>query len=90
VTFSYQVGSVKPEPEIYRLALNSLNVSPEDSIFVGDGGSNELFGAKNVGFTTVMTTEIIGQLWPDKIQERRKHTDYVIDHFDLLTENKAK
>ncbi len=84
VVFSYQIGYIKPEPEIYQYALKSLEVSPEDSIFVGDGGSNELFGAKEVGITTVMTTEIIKQLWPEKIRERQEHADYVIDHFDRL------
>jgi len=90
VIFSYQVGYIKPEPEIYQCGLDSLGVSAKDSIFVGDGGSNELWGAKNLGFTTVMTTEIIGDLWPDKIEERRMHADYIIDRFDLLTENEAK
>ena len=44
VIFSCDVGILKPETEIYQLAMKSLNVKPEESIFIGDGGSNELFG----------------------------------------------
>jgi FMN phosphatase YigB (HAD superfamily) len=49
---------VKPEPEIYRLAMRNLSVGPADCIFVGDGGSEELRGARDLGITTVMITDI--------------------------------
>lgn len=49
--FSYEAKCSKPNSQIYRLACERLNVSPEQSIFVGDGGSNELTGALHVGFT---------------------------------------
>jgi putative hydrolase of the HAD superfamily len=84
VVFSYAVGFVKPEPEIYRIALDALGVSAERSVFVGDGGSNELIGAKNLGFTTILTTEIIRDLWPERIPERLPYADFVIDRFEKL------
>ncbi len=86
VVFSFAVGSVKPEPEIYRVALESLGVSAEESVYVGDGGSDELRGAKELGFTTVMTTEIISKLWPEKIEPRRRWADYVVSSLRELTE----
>ena len=49
VVFSYQVKQSKPDAEIYLTACENLKVSPQDSIFIGDGGSNELQGAKDVG-----------------------------------------
>lgn len=49
VIFSYEVGSAKPDKEIYKLACERLGASPEQSIFVGDGGSNELEGASKAG-----------------------------------------
>ena len=55
VIFSCDVGIVKPDAKIYQLAMNKLNVSAADSIFAGDGGSNELYGAKSVGMATVLT-----------------------------------
>jgi len=85
VVFSYSTGVVKPEPEIYLLALDSLGVCPEDSVFVGDGGSDELRGAKEIGFTTVMTTEIIRSLWPEKIAAREAYADYTVTNLNQLT-----
>lgn len=49
VVFSYQVGAAKPNAEIYRLACERLSVRPEDTLFIGDGGSDELRGAGSAG-----------------------------------------
>lgn len=49
VVFSYQVKQSKPDAAIYLTACENLKVSPQESIFIGDGGSNELQGAKDVG-----------------------------------------
>ncbi|CAM3340555.1 hypothetical protein PALA111701_04145 [Paenibacillus lactis] len=39
----------KPQKEIYLMACERLGVTPETSIFVGDGGSDELRGARDAG-----------------------------------------
>lgn len=49
VIFSYEVGSAKPDGQIYKLACERLEVAPGQSIFVGDGGSKELDGASKAG-----------------------------------------
>lgn len=36
----------KPDEEIFIRCLSELNLSPEECIYVGDGGSNELEAAK--------------------------------------------
>ena len=51
---SYDVGMVKPDPRIYELACNRLDVQPSDCLFIGDGGSRELTGATNVGMDAVL------------------------------------
>ncbi len=76
--FSCDIGYIKPEVEAYRIALKAFNSDADSVIFVGDGGSNELEGAKACGLTTVMTTEIIGEFWPNLIPKRKTHADYVI------------
>ena len=53
--FSCDVGIVKPDKAIYSLAMEKLGSAASESIFVGDGGSNELAGAKAVSMTTVLT-----------------------------------
>ncbi len=47
--FSCSAGLKKPDPRIYRLAADLLGVTPEDCLFIGDGGSQELTGARGVG-----------------------------------------
>ena len=84
--FSCEVGYAKPEKEIYELSLRELGVSAAESVFVGDGGSNELQGAKSVGMTTVMITGIIRELWPERIADRQQHADFVIDRLTELVE----
>ena len=47
--FSNMVGMVKPDPHIYQHACQNLGVAPSDCIFIGDGNSDELRGAAQVG-----------------------------------------
>jgi putative hydrolase of the HAD superfamily len=82
--FSCLSGCVKPEKEIYELSLRELDVSAAEAVFVGDGGSNELEGAKNVGMTTIMITGIIKELWPKRIADRQLHADFIIERLSEL------
>ena len=47
--FSHMVGMAKPDPHIYQHACKHLGVVPSDCIFIGDGNSDELRGAAQVG-----------------------------------------
>ena len=82
--FSCDIGYIKPEVEAFQTALELSMPDADNVFFVGDGGSNELQGAKACGFTTVMTTEIIGEFWPDIIPRRKIYADYVIGSLDEL------
>lgn len=46
---SYEVGIIKPDPKIFKLALERLKLEPDECIYVGDGGSNELRAATDCG-----------------------------------------
>jgi putative hydrolase of the HAD superfamily len=52
--FSCSVRLRKPDPRIYRLALDELGVEPEEALFVGDGANDELGGAERVGMCPVL------------------------------------
>lgn len=52
--FSSSVGLRKPDPRIYGLALDQLDVPAVEAMFVGDGANEELAGAERVGMTAVM------------------------------------
>lgn len=84
VVFSCEVGFVKPERQIYEISLKQLKVKPQDALFVGDGGSRELEGAKELGITAVFIAGIIRELWPDKIEARKKLADYYIENLEEL------
>jgi len=52
--FSCSIGMKKPDPRIYKQSTDMLGVHPKDCIYVGDGSSNELNGAKKAGMFPVM------------------------------------
>lgn len=80
VVFSYEVGCVKPDKEIYDIALLKMKTTPDKCLFIGDGGSNELMGAKQLGIKTVMTQQFIQR---DELKDS-ENVDYVIDKFSDL------
>lgn len=86
VIFSCDVGYIKPEKEIFEITLEKLNEKPENCVFIGDGGSNELAAAKEIGFTSIMITGIIKNLWPHKIDKIKKDADFVIENINELLE----
>ena len=49
VLLSYELGIMKPDLEIFRLALKKLKLDPGECIYVGDGGSHELEAATKCG-----------------------------------------
>jgi putative hydrolase of the HAD superfamily len=53
VVLSCTVGLRKPDPRIYRLATERLQVAPTECLFVGDGANDELAGAERVGMRAV-------------------------------------
>jgi putative hydrolase of the HAD superfamily len=53
VTLSFEVGAVKPEPEIYLRCLSALGVSPEEALFVDDRAVN-IEGARALGMHAVL------------------------------------
>lgn len=47
--FSCREGIAKPDPDIYRRALRRLGVNPATTVYIGDGGDDELVGAARAG-----------------------------------------
>jgi putative hydrolase of the HAD superfamily len=52
--FSCSVAMKKPDPRIFRTATQQLGLKPQDCLYVGDGSSHELTGAKKVGMHPVL------------------------------------
>lgn len=53
VLLSYEVKLRKPDIRIYKEAIDMLGVNASECIYVGDGGDNELEGAKMLGLKAI-------------------------------------
>ena len=74
--FSNAVGMVKPDSDIYQHACKNLGVVPSDCIFIGDGNSDELRGAAQVGMLPFCAAWFL-----------RRHTDLLGE--DIVTRRAA-
>ena len=54
VTDSGIVGFEKPHPKIFAAALETMQVSPDESLYVGDVYSVDYVGARNAGMQAVL------------------------------------
>ena len=64
---SHEVGLMKPDPRIYALACQKLDVRPDEAAFVGDGGSDELRGAQEAGLRPFWASWFLDR-WPEGIR----------------------
>jgi putative hydrolase of the HAD superfamily len=55
VTFSYDLGVIKPEAEIYRHAIQGLGVEPKEALFLDDRPEN-VEGARAIGMHAELFT----------------------------------
>jgi len=62
--FSCIAGLVKPNPAIYLAACKELGVTPQQALFVGDGGDGELSGARSAGLATARALWFASR-WPN-------------------------
>lgn len=81
--FSCDVRLLKPDARIYGLSLERLGVRADEAVFIGDGGSGELSGAKALGMKTVCTEFLRVH---DASERAAIHAcaDFVLRRFDEL------
>ena len=77
IFISGQIGISKPNPKLYQFALNTLDLRPQEAMYVGDNPLNDIVPPKSLGMITV---------WA---RAAAKHTndaepDHVIESFDDL------
>ncbi|SFC58109.1 putative hydrolase of the HAD superfamily [Bacillus sp. OV322] len=63
-------GIKKPDPQIFKRALEQLNVSPNESIFVGDHPKNDVNAAQNAGMKGI---------WKKDFQWNNVEADFIVD-----------
>lgn len=72
MVISQEVGFSKPRPEIFRHALDLLNLNPEDALVIGDSITSDIKGANNAGIDACWYNPK-GKPLPDGV-----HADYII------------
>ena len=73
---SEEVGINKPQPEIFRIALDLNGVTADEAIMIGDSYSSDIAGAKAAG---------IDQIWLHKGETDETATYIVPELKDVLT-----
>lgn len=83
VYLSFEQGIQKPDEKIFQRCIDNLSVKAEKCIYVGDGGSNELEAARELGMNVVQAAWYLkeGTTQPSK----RKHDFLQMENpIDLL------
>lgn len=80
VLFSYEAGCAKPDEAVYRRACLNLGVLPQEALFIGDGGSDELSGAVRAGLTACQAVWFVPSYISDRITgfEKLQHPREVL------------
>lgn len=68
-------GIKKPDPEIFQRALEKINVSPEQSIFVGDHPENDVKASQNIGMKGI---------WKKDLQWKDVKADFIVNNLEEL------
>ncbi|HEY9187698.1 MAG TPA: HAD family hydrolase [Bacteroidota bacterium] len=74
------VGLKKPDPAIYKLAVNSLHSNPEDLVMIGDSYDRDISPAKSVGMKTIW---LKGRSWKEYSGDY-SDADYIINSLAQL------
>lgn len=82
--FSCHVGFAKPDRRIYEHCLGLTGLTSNDAVFVGDGGSQELVGARAVGLTVVFSKGMMPELTEEEVAQRERAAHHVINSLPEL------
>jgi len=77
ILISENVGADKPDPAIYRLLLDKLQIKPEEAVFVGDTFSKDILGAARAGIRAIF-------IWPDDGRPSGRFAERIYQIEDLL------
>ena len=82
--FSCETGLCKPEIDIYHHTLNGLDEQAENCLFIGDGGSDEHFGAAEAGMNPVLLSHYLDE--EDTQQRLEKYQSVICQHLESIEE----
>ena len=92
---SYEQGICKPDPALFRKMTEQLGVKAEECLYVGDGGSRELYAARDAGMHPMQCTWFHERAYephiPCPILEEFEHAEHqadILKYLDQIKEGK--
>jgi len=83
--FSSEVGVRKPDPRIFREALDRVAAEPSHTVFVGDRLYDDVTGARSLGMRTVLTRQYRHEddptITPDAVVEHLSQLPAVLEEW---------
>lgn len=70
IWISANVGVRKPNPRIFEIALDSMNVRPKEAVMVGDSLNADILGANTIGMSSIWITRRADRAENDKYRTR--------------------
>ncbi len=80
--FSYKLLCSKPDPIVYHTLIDKLseyNIPPENTLFIGNDGINDIKIPKEFGFKTLFINKV-----PANIDEAKKYMDFEGEDISIL------
>lgn len=74
IIFSCDVGFLKPDPRIFKAALDKLGVSPAQSVIVGDKIRTDILGGAILGMRSILVEERLRQV----IENGQNYVDAIV------------
>ncbi|QMV40043.1 HAD family hydrolase [Cohnella cholangitidis] len=83
VIVSEEAGVKKPDPTIFQMALEKLQLKPDECIYIGDHPTNDIEGAAKIGMETIWVR--VNHPWKEDIVAKPLHTiDKISELLELL------
>jgi HAD superfamily hydrolase (TIGR01509 family) len=80
---SHVVGVEKPDPRIFRMALDRADAGPHEAVYIGDLYSIDVLGSRGVGMDAILLDP--GDVWGDrdcvKVTDLAEATTVVMQRF---------
>ena len=67
----------KPDPNMFRLAIQSWNVSPDSVLVIGDDIEGDILGAKSAGMKSVLVKT--GKFREDVLSQSKTKPDHIVE-----------
>jgi len=83
IIISEDVGWRKPSPEIFKDALNRLQVTAHEAVFIGDSPIEDIKGAKDAGIKTIFVASQFNSL--KDLSESKQEPDYTAKDLQIIS-----